>query len=221
MEGVAIDASISNPLKIRLSTFCNSVFEYFGNDENSDPKILKKVIKLSALNISSNAATSESNAGRMEVYFFDALNNIVTNKIDMTSWLHLLKHSNDSNNLKHDRPFPVFISILMAESRQVRRILDRDEYDVEPYKDENIIIKKLAKRLVLSVSQNVYRDVRTETCIALDDIISNRPEMCIECCKDLVGHLKKESPSQGHAVGTLSVLMIKRILCSMRHNWEF
>ena len=221
MEGVAIDASISNPLKIRLSTFCNSVFEYFGNDENSDPKILKKVIKLSALNISSNAATSESNAGRMEVYFFDALNNIVTNKIDMTSWLHLLKHSNDSNNLKHDRPFPVFISILMAESRQVRRILDRDEYDVEPYKDENIIIKKLAKRLILSVSQNVYRDVRTETCIALDDIISNRPEMCIECCKDLVGHLKKESPSQGHALGTLSVLMKKRILFSMRHNWEF
>ena len=44
---------------------------------------MKKVIKLSALNISSNAATSESKAGRMEVYFFDALNNIVTNKIDM------------------------------------------------------------------------------------------------------------------------------------------
>ena len=96
------------------------------------------------------------------------------------------------------------------------------EYDGKYVAEDLVIVGDIsAEKLILDVSQHVYRDVRTETCTALDEIISNRADLCNKCCKILVGSLKRESPSNNHALGTLSVLMKKRILFSMRHDWEF
>ena len=48
----------------------------------------------------------------METYFFDALSNIVSDRSSSSYWSHMLKHSNNAEILKYDRPYPVFISIL-------------------------------------------------------------------------------------------------------------
>merc|ERR1712159_62743 len=67
---------------------------------------------------------------------------------------------------------------------------------------------------------NEYRDVRSATCLALDPVLSNRFDLCSECCEVLVEALHNRSPSTGHALGTLSVLMKKRVLFALRYNWN-
>ena len=62
LEGVASHEEISMPLKKEVSVFCHDALEYFGNDENSDPKVLKKLIKLSALAVASNVPGSRSSS---------------------------------------------------------------------------------------------------------------------------------------------------------------
>ena len=56
---------------------------YGKNKENLnilvDPKVLKKLIKLSALAVASNVPGSRSSSN-METYFFDALSNIVSDR---------------------------------------------------------------------------------------------------------------------------------------------
>ena len=165
--------------------------EYFGNDENSDPKVLKKLIKLSALAVASNVPGSRSGSDTMETYFFDALSNIVSDKSSSSYWSHMLKHSN-AEILKHDRPYPVFISILKAESRQQHRVSNRGEYNTDPQQNEDAKTVELVNKLILGATQHTYRDV-IRSLHRIDDVLPRRAELCAECCKTLVGALKAKS----------------------------
>ena len=220
LSGVASHEEISTPLKSKVSIFCCDALEYFGNDENSDPKVLKKLIQLSALGVASNSSGARGGSVTMKTYFFDALSKIVSDKSLSSYWSHVLKHSNNAEILKYDRPYPVFISILKAESRQQNRVSNRDEYNPNPRQSEGAKTIELVNMLILDATQHTYRDVRSEACIAIDGVLPRRAELCAECCKRLVDSLKKESTSNGQALGTLSVLMKKRILFSMRHDWN-
>ena len=89
---------------------------------------------------------------------------------------------------------------------------NRGEYNTDPRQNEDAKTVELVNRLILGATQHTYRDVRSEACIAIDDVLPRRAELCAECCKALVGALKTKSKSTGQALGALSVLM-KNVYC--------
>ena len=60
---------------------------------------------------------------------------------------------------------------------------NRDEYNTDPRQNEDAKTIELVNKLILDATQHTYRDVRSEACIAIDDVLPRRAELCAECCK--------------------------------------
>jgi hypothetical protein len=222
IQGIVVNEEVCSPLRPVVADFCNEVFHYFGKDEKSDPKILKQTLTLSRLVISTRGSWNGV-AERLESYFVSAIAKIVQNSVKteyMSAILESLPDENSVETLRWEGETPRFSALLLAEALHNQRISRPLDVMIEPHEGEPGNLGRLAKVLILDVSQNEYRDVRTKTAQSIDEVISTRYDLCRECCDAMIDIISMPSLSTGSALGTLSMFMKKRILYCVTADWN-